>query len=210
MRALWSQLMRRLATRSEEAGTTLIDVVTSIVIMGVVISPIAVGVQQAITFIPDAEQRTQAAIYRSIFIDSFADDVATATTLEANGNALCTASANTTFATIGRDWSNKQITYRAEVGSTLVGYDANLYEVTMVRSIRTLPSGTPDVLRMLTGYCTSGSTIAAPVHFDDANDDPTVGQHQQLRVTVRLRDSLADNASDVFTLGSVMHKTGFD
>lgn len=206
MRMLRRRIARRLNLGSSEAGTTIVDVVTAMVIMGVVLSPIAIAVQQALNFIPDSEQRTAAAIYRSMFIDSFADDVATASSVTANGSAMCSAGATTTFATIARTWSNKEITYSATVGSTRVGKLSNLYEVQITRASKVLRNGTPETRSMLAGYCKNATTIASPVLVTRTMDQ-TVGEHQQLRVTIRLHDSMWDTGPDVFTLGSVVHKT---
>ncbi len=71
-------MIRRLRRRvvADERGFTVAEVVTCVVVLGLVIGPLMISVNQAITMLPDAQARTQTATDLDPVITRFADDVA--------------------------------------------------------------------------------------------------------------------------------------
>jgi hypothetical protein len=68
--------LRRRARTRDERGVTITEIITVIVILGLVMVPLAFTLNQAITLVPQSTDRTQQAIDRTFFVSKFADDVA--------------------------------------------------------------------------------------------------------------------------------------
>ena len=71
------RVIRRLRNRSQ-AGLTLPELVTTVVIMGLVIAPLSMTLVQAITLVPDSSQRLTLSADNDILVSTLSDDVAQA------------------------------------------------------------------------------------------------------------------------------------
>jgi prepilin-type N-terminal cleavage/methylation domain-containing protein len=67
---------RRSASEDRERGFTLVEVVTTIVIMGLVMAPLCSALIQAMNLIPASSARTQVATDTDRMVSQFSDDVA--------------------------------------------------------------------------------------------------------------------------------------
>ena len=68
----------RVRARGGEHGFTMIELVTTVVIMGLIVVPLSMIALQALQLVPATGARTQGATDRSRLISQFSDDVANA------------------------------------------------------------------------------------------------------------------------------------
>ena len=62
----------------DQRGFTVVEMVTCVVLMGIVVAPLALAVSQAINLVPEDRARSEAAIDRSLVLNRFSDDLANA------------------------------------------------------------------------------------------------------------------------------------
>ncbi len=89
-------IRRSIARRADAAGFTVVDVIASVVITGIVIAPMSIALVQALNLVPESGARTTAATDMDRLQAAMNDDVAQAQSLELFLTPTFTTSGGTT------------------------------------------------------------------------------------------------------------------
>lgn len=185
----------------DESGFTVVEMITCVVLMGIVVAPLTLALLQAITLVPANKVRTQAAIDRTFVLNRFSDDVANAQgflwdLFPTRGEHAQACPATAADAVLAFPyWGGDGAIYRARFAP---GSGATAVRVTRQPVTGGVPRTESDVL---TGYCVPGDG-QAPVEVHRIAPDPAglagpPSEYERLRLLVRVRPGPADPVETV-------------
>jgi prepilin-type N-terminal cleavage/methylation domain-containing protein len=181
-----------------EQGFTLVELLTTIVIMGLVVTPLSIVMTQALTLVPESSERTKSSTDADRLVRDFSNDVANAnlfsglrvrnmvtnTNDSGSGTVACSPTAGERYLILAwwtdqglgsPDPSLKAAAYRLR----WVPQGAGITRVEVVRSA-------PDRVS-LTGYCRASPT-ADPQVARVTITPPTSATREHVQVELNLRD----------------------
>jgi hypothetical protein len=197
-------------SRRDENGFTVVELITCVVLMGIVVAPLTFALIQSLTLVPANKVRTESAIDRTFALNRFSDDVANAQAFFANVFPLpgehvhacppVTSDAVLAFPYWGLDGAIYRARFTPSDGATAV-------RVTR-QAVTGGAAGTESDL--LTGYCVPGDG-QAPVEVHRIAPDPAglagpPSEYERLRLIVRLR-ARPDDPVEVIDLEATLRIT---
>ncbi|GIU90683.1 MAG: hypothetical protein KatS3mg010_1782 [Acidimicrobiia bacterium] len=202
--------MRRGRRERTESGFTLVEMITSIVLMGIVIAPLGIAFTQAITLVPENKARTDAAIDRTFLLNRFSDDLANAqgffwNVLPPPGEHVhgCPSDATGPAVLFFPHWDLDGAIYRARYEPAS---DATAVRVTRQPVVDGVTGAESDVLA---GWCVPG-VDDAPIEVHriapNSGDTGVPSEYERLRLIVRLRTQ-PDATVDAFDLEAALRVT---
>lgn len=192
-------------TRRGERGFTLIEMLTVVVILGLIVAPLGTAAVQALTLVPGSSDRALHSARETIATQTFGHDVALAATspeiVAVDGRAACAATGTTGLVRFTRDWDRAgtsddvTITYALAFATPAPGARPE------VRLTRQFGGGTPTTL--LAGWC-DPAPGGPPVATALLSEGGSGILHDDLQLAVRVAPTRSADARPITLAGSML------
>lgn len=188
-----------------ECGFTLVELLTVVVILGLIVAPLGAAAVQALTLVPGSSDRGLHAARETIAAQALARDVALAAAppevLAANGTVACRADGEQDLVRTTRDWDRATTADDATVTYALRFATPAPGDRPTVALTRTEAGGGATTL--LSGWCDPGPG-APPVATVVLSEGGTGILHDDLQLTMQLAPTRAADPRAVTFAGSMV------